>query len=139
MQRDSSGLHLLSPQQRRESRHSGTAALGRLQKWSWRGAQYAPGEINAPGQAPSIGSYQLVSSIQPPTSALITSPNRSQVWPLNLASCSCDIGAKLVAEVLSLMPGKRPPSSRSLRLAACFITFSRVRSSPQAFNTCSKA
>src|ERR1700736_3611083 len=59
---------------------------------------------------------------QPPTSLLMMLPNRSQVSPLNLASCSCEIGAKLVAEVLILMPGKRPSSSRSLMPAACFIT-----------------
>ena len=37
------------------------------------------------------------------------------------------------------MPGSRPPSSRSLMLAACFMTFSRVRLSPHCFSTCTRS
>ena len=43
-----------------------------------------------------------------------------------------------VPDVLTLMPGSNPSSSRSLMLAACFMTLARVRSSPQAFSTCTR-
>jgi hypothetical protein len=45
------------------------------------------------------------------------------------------IGLKSVGLVLIVIPGNNIGSSRSLRLAACFITFSRVKSSPHCFKT----
>ena len=65
-----------------------------------------------------------------------TSPNRAHVLPSNFASCTCSIGKKSVALVLILIPGSSIGRSRSLMLAACFITFSRVRSLPHCFSTC---
>jgi len=65
------------------------------------------------GRRPLGGNYPniLISArarLQPPTSPSMMSPNRSQVSPLNLIICTCEIGAKLVGDVLILMPGKRP-------------------------------
>src|SRR5450755_830699 len=73
---------------------------------------------------------------QPPTSALITSPNSSHFSPLNRISCSWLIGAKSVGEVSIVVPGSNISARKFFRFAACFITFSRVRSSPHCFSTC---
>src|SRR5258708_33371647 len=72
----------------------------------------------------------------PPVSALMMSPNNSH-WPfLKRIILSCSIGAKSLADVLTLMPGISVSGAKSFRLAACFITFSRVRLSPDCFKTC---
>ena len=60
----------------------------------------------------AAGAASLVdNSGYPPTSALKISPKRSQVSPLKRINCSCESGAKSVAEVLTLTPGNRPPGS----------------------------
>src|SRR5580704_18472550 len=56
------------------------------------------------------------------------SPSKRLIW-------ACRIGAKLVGLVLIVMPGNSIGSSRLRRLAACFITFSRVSSSPHCLRT----
>ena len=63
------------------------------------------------------------------------SPNSSQLAPLNVASCIWRIGLKLVGDVLIFIPGNSIGASKSLRLAACFITLSRDRSLPHCFST----
>ena len=63
------------------------------------------------------------------------SPNSSHFSPLNRCICSCSIGAKSVAEVLILTPGSSVSGAKSFRLAACFITLARVRSSPHCSST----
>src|SRR5262252_5079671 len=60
----------------------------------------------------------------------MTSPNISHFSPLKRISCNWLIGAKSVGEVLILMPSSRTSVRKSFRFAACFMTFSRVRSSP---------
>src|SRR4051794_32411346 len=125
--------------------------LADLVNWSWSGTQlntiWRRASIKSPCDRHrrdcffSSWSDRLAGQTakdQPPTSPLMTSPNRSHFSPLNLSNCSCEIGAKSEGLVLTLMPGSRPPSSRSLMLAACFITFSRVRLSPHAFSTWTK-
>src|SRR5262249_16325862 len=64
---------------------------------------------------------QLTLECQPPVSALITSPKRSHLPPLNCIILSCSIGAKSVGPVLTLMPGISVSGPKSFRLAACFI------------------
>src|ERR1700737_5074952 len=71
-------------------------------------------------------------------SALITSPNNSQVAPLNLVSLYCSMGEKSVAEVLIVTPGCSIDSANARRFAACAMTFSRLRSSPHRLRTSSK-
>src|ERR1700688_3265666 len=101
----------------------------------------SPGETCAGAASLVVSRADLVVSLpgpagcQPPTSALMMSPKRSHVLPLKRISCNCDSGAKSVADVLIVTPGSRPPSSRSLMPAACFMTFSRVRSSPHCCST----
>src|SRR6516225_7478101 len=56
------------------------------------------------------------------------SPSKRLIW-------ACLIGAKFVGLVLIVMPGSSIGSSRLCRLAACFITFSRVSSSPHCLRT----
>src|ERR1700732_2329876 len=68
-----------------------------------------------------------------------TSPNSCQVLPSNLSNCICLIGAKSLALVEMVMPGKSIGSFRPWMLAACFITFSRVRLSPHASSTATMA
>ena len=46
------------------------------------------------------------------------------------------MGANCVGLVSMLTPGSITPVRKDFRLAACLITFSRVRSSPHAFSTC---
>src|SRR6516165_987886 len=75
---------------------------------------------------------------QPPTSPVITGPNSSQLAPLKRIICICLTGAKSFGLVLILMPGSSMPNSKSFRLAACFITFSRVRLSPHCLSTCTR-
>src|SRR5258708_3569202 len=75
---------------------------------------------------------------QPPTSPLMRGPNNSQRSPLNRSICICLIGAKSFGPVLILEPGSSMSSSRFLRLAACFMTFSRVRLSPLCLSTATK-
>jgi len=58
-----------------------------------------------------------------------------QATPSNFINCICLIGAKSSALVESVMPGRSIGSVRLCKLAACFITFSRVRSSPQSLST----
>ena len=62
-------------------------------------------------------------------------PNSSQRSPLNFAICTCFIGAKSLGVVFSLMPGRTMGSTKSLRFAACFIKFSRVKVSPHWVRT----
>ena len=61
------------------------------------------------------------------------------VLPVLIYWCLLDapIGAAIVgvALVLTLMPGSSNPSSKFFRLAACRMTFSRVRSSPHCLST----
>jgi hypothetical protein len=45
---------------------------------------------------------------------------------------------KVVRALLIVMPGSSIPSSKFLRLAACFMTFSRVRLSPLCLSTATK-
>jgi hypothetical protein len=65
----------------------------------------------------------------------ITSPNSCHVLPSNFSICICLIGAKSLALVEIVMPGSSIGSLRPLRLAACFMMFSRVRLSPHALTT----
>src|SRR5262249_51288694 len=71
-------------------------------------------------------------------SPLITSPKRSKLLPLNLASCICVIGRKSLGLVLISIPGRARPILKCERLAACFMTFSRDRSLPHCFSTWTK-
>src|ERR1700674_1357884 len=66
------------------------------------------------------------------------SPNSTQVLPSKRARRTARIGEKLAGAVFPLMPGKSSGSSRFLSLATCFITFSRVRSSPHCLSTCNR-
>src|ERR1700680_4502180 len=68
-------------------------------------------------------------------SSAMMSPNSSHFSPLNRCIRSCLSGAKSVAEVLILTPGSRVSGAKSFRLAACFMTFSRVRLSPHISKT----
>jgi hypothetical protein len=72
---------------------------------------------------------------QPPTSPLMTLPNSTHRSPLNTINCSWLIGAKLVGEVLIRIPGNSTSVRKSFKLAACFMMFSRVRSSPHCLST----
>jgi hypothetical protein len=45
------------------------------------------------------------------------------------------MGAKSLGLVLIVIPGKVTPVSNSLRLAACFMTFSRLKLSPNCLST----
>ena len=56
-------------------------------------------------------------------------PSKRRIW-------ACLIGAKSVGLVLTRMPGSNIGNSSQCRSAACFITFSRVRSSPHCFSSC---
>src|SRR3984885_11540136 len=75
---------------------------------------------------------------QPPTSPLMTSPNSTHRSPLNTINWSWLIGAKLVGEVLMRIPGNSTSVRKSFRFAACFMMFSRVRSSPHCLSTCTR-
>ena len=66
----------------------------------------------------------------------ITSPKRTHALPSKRTSCIASIGAKSVGLVLIRMPGSAIGVEKSFRLAACFITFSRVRLSPHCLSTC---
>src|SRR5216684_9166880 len=67
-----------------------------------------------------------------------TSPNCSQLVPLQRCSCSCVQIMLLVALVLIEMPGIAVGSTRSFRLFACLTIFSRDRSLPHCFRICSR-
>src|SRR5438046_2903810 len=56
--------------------------------------------------------------------------------PVKRPICTCLTGEKSEGLVLILIPGSSIGTVKSLRLAACFITFSRVSSSPHCFSTC---
>src|SRR5438067_538192 len=59
-----------------------------------------------------------------------------EIVPNERIRCICSIGKKSVGLVLILIPGKSTSLVKSFRLAACRITFSRVRSSPHCLSTC---
>ena len=65
----------------------------------------------------------------------MTLPNSFHVLPSNFSNCICLTGAKSVALVEIVIPGRSMDSARLWRFAASFMTFWRVRLSPQAFST----
>src|SRR5665647_825710 len=107
--------------------------LGRIEYPVWVASKKKPPATGSQGalfsrterdHGPVKGRPQLLSSPE------MVSPNNSHFSPLNRIICNWSIGAKSVGEVLILMPGSKVSGVKSFRLAACFITLARVRSSP---------
>src|SRR6266403_330060 len=100
-----------------------------------RGSVASSVHVGARGQHEAGHDGELSRSTQPLT-APINSPNSCQRSPLKRPIWTCLTGAKSVGLVLILIPGSSIGTVKSCRLAACFMTFSRVSWSPHIFSTC---
>ena len=70
------------------------------------------------------------------TAPVISPPNSRHRVPSKRPICTCLTGAKSVGLVLISIPGNNIGTVKLCRFAACFITFSRVSTSPHCFSTC---